>query len=163
MLSQKELVLRAAKRALHLKRNVPRDFAKRGRPFCRYLSSVSPQQMHEEDDDAKDTWDKKSTSMPLKPKANAMEREGRKSPRAMMEEQSMTGIAESFERQKDKTSSPANLTYTGNATMPITSHLHIFTPEEDAPRGIWPVFRMMVSTKTGFSKCLVELKHRYPW
>jgi hypothetical protein len=37
------------------------------------------------------------------------------------------------------------LTYTGNATMPITSHLHIVTPEEDTPRGVWPVFRLMVS------------------
>jgi hypothetical protein len=46
-----------------------------------------------------------------------------------------------------KTSSPSELTYTGNVTMPITTHLHIVTPEEDPPRGIWPVFRLMVSTQ----------------
>jgi hypothetical protein len=36
------------------------------------------------------------------------------------------------------------LTYTGNASMPVTSKLHIVTPQEDTPPGIWPVFRLMV-------------------
>jgi hypothetical protein len=36
------------------------------------------------------------------------------------------------------------LTYTGGASMPVTSKLHIVTPQEDIPRGIWPVFRLMV-------------------
>jgi hypothetical protein len=40
--------------------------------------------------------------------------------------------------------SPNTLTYTGDATMPVTSKLHIVTPQEDTPRGIWPVFRLMV-------------------
>jgi hypothetical protein len=42
--------------------------------------------------------------------------------------------------------SPNALTYTGDVAMPVTSNLHIVTPEEDTPRGIWPVFRLMVST-----------------
>jgi hypothetical protein len=40
--------------------------------------------------------------------------------------------------------SPSELVYTGNHRMPITSTLHIVTPEEDTPRGTWPVFRLMV-------------------
>lgn len=39
--------------------------------------------------------------------------------------------------------SPSELIYTGEAVIPITSFLHIVTPEEDAPRGIWPIFRIM--------------------
>lgn len=41
--------------------------------------------------------------------------------------------------------SPSELVYTGNHKIPITSKLHIVTPEEDTPRGTWPVFRLMVS------------------
>lgn len=43
--------------------------------------------------------------------------------------------------------SPATMTYTGGHEMPVTSQLHIVTPEEDAPRGTWPVFRLMVGGK----------------
>lgn len=45
-----------------------------------------------------------------------------------------------------KKASPSELKYTGGATIPVTSHLHIVIPEEDTPRGIWPIFRVMVST-----------------
>jgi hypothetical protein len=41
--------------------------------------------------------------------------------------------------------SPTTLTYTGDAVMPITSTLQIVKPQDDTPRGIWPVFRLMVS------------------
>eukprot|EP00428_Durinskia_dybowskii_P052344 CAMPEP_0170316574 /NCGR_PEP_ID=MMETSP0116_2-20130129/58923_1 /TAXON_ID=400756 /ORGANISM="Durinskia baltica, Strain CSIRO CS-38" /LENGTH=61 /DNA_ID=CAMNT_0010569149 /DNA_START=1 /DNA_END=183 /DNA_ORIENTATION=+ len=27
--------------------------------------------------------------------------------------------------------------------MPVTSQLHIVTPEEDTPSGAWPIFRIM--------------------
>jgi hypothetical protein len=40
--------------------------------------------------------------------------------------------------------SPSTLRYTGDAVMPITSKLHIVTPQEDTPRGVWPIFRLMV-------------------
>lgn len=43
-------------------------------------------------------------------------------------------------------SQPQTLTYVEGATMPITSRLHLVTPDEDIPRGIWPVFRLMVRT-----------------
>ena len=41
--------------------------------------------------------------------------------------------------------SPSDIHYTGSATMPLTTVLHIVKPHEDVPRGIWPVFRLMVS------------------
>ena len=40
-------------------------------------------------------------------------------------------------------SSPSELIFTGNTSIPVTSVLHIVTPEEDTPQGIWPVFRIM--------------------
>jgi len=48
------------------------------------------------------------------------------------------------QQQDEPYVSPSELHYTGNATMPLTSVLHIVKPHEDVPRGIWPVFRLMV-------------------
>ena len=47
-------------------------------------------------------------------------------------------------KSKKEHQSPSEIHYTGNATMPLTSVLHIVKPGEDTPRGIWPVFRLMV-------------------
>jgi hypothetical protein len=44
----------------------------------------------------------------------------------------------------EKVVSPASLRYTGDAVIPITSVLHIVKPQEDTPRGVWPVFRLLV-------------------
>jgi len=38
---------------------------------------------------------------------------------------------------------PDHISYAGNEKMPITSSLKIIGPNDDTPRGIWPVFRMM--------------------
>lgn len=63
---------------------------------------------------------------------------------------STTGTIEqsSTDRSENNTdsslASPRSLTYTGGFTIPITSKLHIVTPQEDTPRGIWPVYRLMV-------------------
>jgi hypothetical protein len=43
-----------------------------------------------------------------------------------------------------QTKLPKELRYTGDAVIPITSILHIVKPQDDVPRGIWPVFRLMV-------------------
>jgi hypothetical protein len=40
---------------------------------------------------------------------------------------------------------PDHISYVGNDKMPITSTLKIVGEGEDVPRGVWPVFRMMVS------------------
>lgn len=52
--------------------------------------------------------------------------------------------AETDTSANDPEEQPSTLTYTGGVTMPITCELHIAKPGEDAPRGIWPVFRLMV-------------------
>ena len=39
----------------------------------------------------------------------------------------------------------SHISYVGNDSMPITTELKIVLPEDDVPRGTWPVFRMMVS------------------
>ena len=43
--------------------------------------------------------------------------------------------------------SPTHLKYTGGQSMPLTSKLKIVEPGEDAPRGIWPVYRILVRNK----------------
>jgi hypothetical protein len=44
----------------------------------------------------------------------------------------------------DEFQSPISLMYTEGRAMPIVSRLHIVSPDEDTPRGTWPVFRLMV-------------------
>ena len=46
--------------------------------------------------------------------------------------------------------SPSALRYTGDAVIPITSMLRIVKPQDDTPRGIWPVFRLLVSAPWSF-------------
>ena len=48
------------------------------------------------------------------------------------------------------------LTYTGGAAMPVTTKLHIVTPQEDTPQGIWPVFRLMVR-KSSVTVTVIDL------
>jgi hypothetical protein len=45
------------------------------------------------------------------------------------------------------TREPTTLSYDGLHVMPITSKLHIVKPDEDIPRGVWPVFRLMVGER----------------
>lgn len=47
------------------------------------------------------------------------------------------------QHQLPKQVQPNSLEYTGGTKIPITSTLHIVTPEEDTPTGVWPIFRMM--------------------
>ena len=49
------------------------------------------------------------------------------------------------QRGVEEDNATSHLSYAGNTEMPITSELRIVLPGEDAPGGIWPVFRMMVS------------------
>ncbi len=45
--------------------------------------------------------------------------------------------------------SPSHVSYTASVEMPISSKLRLIrTKEEDIPSGVWPVFRLMVSTNT---------------
>ncbi len=46
---------------------------------------------------------------------------------------------------RDSERSPSHLSYVEGVNYPITSELQIVKPQDDAPSGIWPVFRIMVS------------------
>ena len=48
---------------------------------------------------------------------------------------------------EEEHASPTHLKYTGGQSMPLTSKLKIVEPGEDAPRGIWPVYRILVRIK----------------
>jgi hypothetical protein len=50
-----------------------------------------------------------------------------------------------------------HISYVGNDSMPITTELKIVLPEDDVPRGTWPVFRMMVSERGDLSTFGFEL------
>ena len=52
-------------------------------------------------------------------------------------------------------SSPSELVFTGDTLIPVTSRLHIVTPEEDTPRGVWPIFRIMVSHFNLLMNCML--------
>jgi hypothetical protein len=55
--------------------------------------------------------------------------------------------AQEYEEESEPDAeSPAILSYVSGVEMPITSTLHITTPQEDIPSGTWPVFRLMVSS-----------------
>jgi len=49
--------------------------------------------------------------------------------------------------------SPSELAFTGDTLIPVTSRLHIVTPEEDTPRGVWPIFRLMDEDGTFRNGC----------
>ena len=46
----------------------------------------------------------------------------------------------------DPSPSPPMLSYAPDHEIPITRKLHLVRPHEDTPSGLWPAFRMLVST-----------------
>ena len=52
---------------------------------------------------------------------------------------------DSVQENLNERTSPTSIKYTGDTVIPITSVLDIIKPQDDTPRGIWPVFRLMVS------------------
>jgi hypothetical protein len=132
MMNHRLIILRGARKQLLSPIAVPRNAFVR--PQCRLLSVAKPL-LHEQDDqkDWKEKEQKKTLKRMLKKSSSA--------PAASTA--AATNIVPS--EIQDNQNSPSELTYTGNATMPITTRLHIVTPDEDTPRGVWPVFRLMVS------------------
>jgi hypothetical protein len=51
--------------------------------------------------------------------------------------------ASSLSSVKDDAESPQTLSFM-DRQCPVTSVLQIVTPQDDVPRGVWPVFRLMV-------------------
>lgn len=142
MWNHKQIVWVAAKRGLpttstsHVLRNS-------SKPASRHFSSVIPNLNRDDDGHASESYSKKkqalqhllnaSSLMPATPTIAYHD--------PTLQETPTTG-AES-NAPIERMVSPSALTYTGNQTMPVTSHLHIVTPEEDTPRGTWPIFRIM--------------------
>jgi hypothetical protein len=152
MLNRNQVFLRVAKRQLLSRQFVLRNAAVKS--SCRCLSSASP--VFQEDDDV-DTgvWSRKqeatkrmvqqgipvmpTTDTAFGPSSHSVEDDC---------DANNDADAESFQIEPGTGSSPSELTYTGNATIPITTQLHIVTPDEDTPSGIWPIFRLMVSFRS---------------
>jgi len=111
------------------------------------LSSVSSSRYYEDDDavECEETsppqaWDRivnndsKRKQKIIPSKTN---RQARESP-------FQESAAES-EDQESFFTSPSKLSFTSDTLIPVTSYLQIVTPKEDTPRGVWPIFRIMVS------------------
>ena len=145
MMNHKELFLRAARRNVFQSRFVllKNSLAK---PSCRYLSSVSPllDDGDHHEDIPREQWMRKKRAMipttkELKHRASA----ALVAVAAPVVDDSSKVDNDSV--KNDTNTSPTELTYTGNTTMPITTQLHVVRPGEDTPSGVWPVFRLMVS------------------
>lgn len=113
----------------------------------RFKSSVSPSYQEDDDDN---TYDTSSYPVQLPPKLLALVKTAKTTPtvtaaRQKRESTVQPGPLLSQQEIDEKFFvSPSELVYPGNATIPITSHLHIVKPGEDVPRGKWPIFRLMV-------------------
>jgi hypothetical protein len=124
----------------------------------RFKSSVSPAFQHDENDDENNHTVRQSrlrrpasaAHLPLPPRLS------KKPPAIQIRSPPLLTDAPETQQQpfaamdaaaRDETSvSPSELKYTGDARIPITTRLHIVKPGEDTPRGVWPVFRLLVST-----------------
>jgi hypothetical protein len=148
MMNHRLIILRSARKQLLSPISiVPRiPFV---RPQCRLFSSAQPL-VHEQDD--KEEWKEKEKKHTLKRVLQQSSSVPPASSAVVLVANNLLVPPEIQDKKKndletssDTSSSPSELTYTGNATMPITTRLHIVTPDEDTPRGVWPIFRLMVS------------------
>ena len=112
------------------------------RPRC--LSSIPRPMFNEDDDPHAEAWKAKKESL------RQMLEKTKKST-SLVDQREMPTAKESLQKNAQaeedvRLVSPSELKYTGESVIPITTQLHIVKPGEDVPRGIWPVFRMMVSS-----------------
>ena len=146
MWNHKQIVWVATKRNLptaasHVLRN---SF----KPVSRHFSSVIPNLNRDEDGHASESYSKKKQALQhlLNASSNAASLIP-PVPQMTFHDPTLHETPTTGEESKshiERMVSPSALTYTGNHTMPVTSHLHIVTPEEDTPSGAWPIFRIMV-------------------
>lgn len=123
--------------------------------FVCHKSSVSPAYRHDEEDDDENNRD--HVSAVRRPSSTHFPSRILKQQAIQVQSPPLLETAPEEMQQADNTVSqdtttasksfvsPSQLQYTGDATIPITSRLHIVKPGEDTPRGTWPVFRLMVS------------------
>ena len=162
MMNHRLIILRSARKQLLSPILVPRiPFVL---PQCRLLSSARPL-VHEQDDE--EEWKEKEKKKTLQkrvlqkrslvPPASTAVVANNLVPSAEIQEDKKNELETSL----DTSLSPSELTYTGNATMPVTTRLHIVTPEEDTPRGVWPIFRLMVSHGSVLGKARICSSHEF--
>ena len=104
----------------------------------------------DEDDQITQTWTKDAGELKrIFQHHEAMTRRAEDDDNGIQSTSSTSEVSDSLPdgetEQTDTRISPTELTYTGDATIPITTELHIVTPGEDTPSGVWPIFRVMVS------------------
>jgi hypothetical protein len=153
MMNHRLTILRSARKQLLSPIIVPRiPFVL---PQCHLFSSARPL-VHEQD--GEEEWKQKEKKNALK-QVPQKQQSSSVPPASTVVANNLVPATEihldkknDLKTSSDTSSSPSELTYTGNATMPITTRLHIVTPGEDTPRGVWPIFRLMVSLWNAFSK-----------
>jgi hypothetical protein len=115
---------------------------------ARCLSSVSPVFRHDEDEHNEDHHENIRRGQPFHRPQNVKRPIKVQTP-PILKENSITMDVPSASKDVLQSAppfeSPSDIKYTGDATIPITSRLHMVKPGEDAPPGTWPVFRLMVS------------------
>ena len=79
------------------------------------------------------------TMVPLPSKKQQQHKVNNKNPYLKDQKKIVPVLEETMEEDEN-----SHLSYVSSQKLPITSELKIVLPEEDVPRGIWPVFRMMV-------------------
>lgn len=104
------------------------------------LRSCSARPLPVEDDDLETEWSQDSRKGMVRQRPSSLTKLAKQS--TVRHQGAVSDTAEA--EVTAAIQSPSSLTYTGGATIPITSKLHIVTPQEDTPRGIWPVYRLMV-------------------
>ena len=120
------------------------------KPGGRYLSSVVPDYNHGHDEHSTQNFSKnqQALEMQLTASPTVASKQVPKNQGSQRKELGVTPTNDGAAQvENDIFQSPSELIYSGHATMPVTSDLHIVTPQDDTPRGVWPVFRIMVSQR----------------
>ena len=151
MWNHKQIVWVATKRSLPTASHVLRNSSK---PASRHLSSVIPNLNRDDNGHASESYSTKKQALQHLLQASSLMPPV---PQIALHDPALhetPTTAEEFQSPIETMVSPSALTYTGNHTIPVTSHLHIVTPEEDTPCGTWPIFRIMVRGSSGNVSCM---------
>lgn len=109
---------------------------------ARHFSSVVPDYRHDDDDHSTESYSQNREALQKLLTASSTAASSTSTSKEQLNDTPTNDGA--VQAENDAFKSPNELTYTGGATIPVTSDLHIVTPQEDTPRGVWPIFRIMV-------------------
>lgn len=153
MWSQKQLLFAVTRRSLLVHQARTNTFCISRNPVAsgRHFSSVVQEYHHDDDDDDEHSTESYSKNREALQKlltaSSAVATQQRRTEELQQLNDTPTNDV-GIQVEKDLSKSPSELMYTGGATIPVTSIPHIVPPQEDTPRGVWPIFRMMVSQAT---------------